>query len=303
MDVFKLRVVVGDAQIELEGEGSLVHAIFQELRDNGIGKLATLQSPSGKNDEIVASRETNSKVVSIGAGQSSTEPPSSELPALNNVVLSGSPSTEAEWILIYAAYCSNQGSKTFTKEDLRDKYEETRRATPARSKNFVANLKSLIASKYISAINDTEFRMEKAGLEVAENIVRGDIKNTRSKTSQPQKKRMPVSYKIIDIGLSDDQRKSLKGFWDSHSHSTNIDKAVLTAYFAKKEKNIEAFSADLFFTILRNLGELTSFDLGSSIINAKNKKSYFDAEENAGEFRLNHIGEDHVTTLLSTSQQ
>lgn len=34
-DIFKLRVCVGNANIELEGEGELVHTIFSELRENG----------------------------------------------------------------------------------------------------------------------------------------------------------------------------------------------------------------------------------------------------------------------------
>ena len=35
-DIFKLRVCIGNANIELEGEGELVHTIFSELRENGL---------------------------------------------------------------------------------------------------------------------------------------------------------------------------------------------------------------------------------------------------------------------------
>ena len=34
-DIFKLRVDVGTSHIELEGEGTLVHTIFSELREQG----------------------------------------------------------------------------------------------------------------------------------------------------------------------------------------------------------------------------------------------------------------------------
>ena len=39
-DIFKLIVCIGNANIELEGEGELVHTIFSELRENGLGNLS-----------------------------------------------------------------------------------------------------------------------------------------------------------------------------------------------------------------------------------------------------------------------
>ena len=36
-DIFKLKVCIGNANIELEGEGNLVHTIFSELREDGLG--------------------------------------------------------------------------------------------------------------------------------------------------------------------------------------------------------------------------------------------------------------------------
>lgn len=39
-DIFKLKVCIGDANVELEGNGDLVHTIFVELRENGLGKLS-----------------------------------------------------------------------------------------------------------------------------------------------------------------------------------------------------------------------------------------------------------------------
>lgn len=39
MSDFKLNVSIGDVSIQLEGEGSLVQTIFNELRENGLGEL------------------------------------------------------------------------------------------------------------------------------------------------------------------------------------------------------------------------------------------------------------------------
>ena len=43
-DIFKLKVCIGNANIELEGEGNLVHTIFSELREDDLGKLSKFSS-------------------------------------------------------------------------------------------------------------------------------------------------------------------------------------------------------------------------------------------------------------------
>lgn len=47
-DIFKLKVCIGNANIELEGEGNLVHTIFSELREDGLGKLSKFSSCGDK---------------------------------------------------------------------------------------------------------------------------------------------------------------------------------------------------------------------------------------------------------------
>lgn len=168
MSDFKLKITIGNAQIELEGEGELVHTIFQELRKTGLGNISPL---------VRAERHTalSENTTQNNSGELPNEPADSitpsgptsgfEVPSLNNVVLQGRPKKESKWMLIYAAYASNWGEILFTREDLRSKYNEAKRATETRSKNFATNLRSLSASNYISAVNDTQFRMECVGLE------------------------------------------------------------------------------------------------------------------------------------------
>ncbi|NLH45115.1 MAG: hypothetical protein GX451_03165 [Acholeplasmataceae bacterium] len=300
METFKLKVSVGNAEINLEGDGELVHIIFQELKESGLGKLApsaiNYQPATTYNDIIENTCENNQKSDDL----SDHTPPSQtqELPTLENVVLQGTPKTESDWLLIYAVYCSEQGKTLFTKDDLRTKYNETNRMTDARSKNFMTNVKSLVSSKYISAVNANEFRLENDGLVKAKAILNGSGDSTKSKRngSTNKKKALPT-YKMLDLDLSPDQRSSLKAFWTQHNHSANIDKSVLIAFWLNKETAINNFTVDHFFSILRTLDENASFDLASAISNAKNKKSYFIPDSSNGSFKLTHIGEDHVKTL------
>ena len=161
MEGFKLKVSVGGAQIELEGSGDQVVALFQELREKGLGVLGE-EMPLEK-EKIKEQKEE----IPAKTSTEMEEEPEIQKPHLQNIVMQGLPKTEVEWLLIYAVYCSKWGKELFTKEDLRQKYVETERSTETRRKNFSANVKSLVSKRYISVVDNRRFRMEKAGLEKA----------------------------------------------------------------------------------------------------------------------------------------
>ena len=305
METFKLKVTYGDAQIELEGKEDMVHTILRELCNNGLG---VLQTPVKKDEPALC--DSNSP---LGKLQSETDPtpetvssPSTdELPTLETVVLKGGPKTEIEWLLLYAFYCSNSGASLFTRDNLRSKYEETNRFTLARGKNFAVNIKSLVSNGYISAVNANDFRIELGGQLKAKEILQNTSlgKGDKTKSKNTQSKKAPASYKLLELGLSEGDRQSFKKYYNEHNHTSNIDKAVLGAYWLKKEKSIDVFSADHLFTLLRTIEEPTSFDLAASIKNAKNLKTYFIAGTESGIYSIHHIGEDHIKKLKQKDNQ
>lgn len=305
MEIFKLKVSIGNAEIELEGEASLVHTIFNEIREEGLGALNVVAMKQLREKEVndnsnADSIQLDEMEANYHNGQSLEQP--EILPALKNIVLQGTPKTEAEWLLVYSTYCSNQGTRLFTKEDLRAKYEETNRMNESRGKNFTTNLKSLVNNKYISAVNDSDFRIENGGLTKARAIIfeTEDNKKTKRSKTNNTRKASTAKYNIIELALSEEDRSSLRIFWDEYDHSSNMDKAVLISFWLKNKKNIKDFTPDIFFTLLRTLEESASFDLLSSITNAKTKKNYFISGSSAGTYTLNHIGEDHVKALKLT---
>lgn len=301
MSDFKLKIVIGDAQIELEGEGELVHTIFQEIKDSGLGKFTSLVQDGHK--DAVRPSATSPSDANKGVSDSSEESSAPKLPLLQDVVLQGKPKTEVEWLLIYAAYASNWGSNLFTREDLRVKYTETKRITPTRNKNFATNFKSLSIAQYISANNDTEYRLTQMGVQKAKDIVLGESPSKKAnKPAGSTSKRTLSTYKIVDIGLSSEDRIQFKDFWIQHDHTSNMNKAVLAAYWLKSKKSVVDFTADHLFTMLRTIEESASFDLLSAIKNAKKDKSYFILGSAKGSYTLTHIGEDHVK-LLEISQK
>lgn len=301
MSDFKLKITIGNAQIELEGEGELVHTIFQELRETGLGNISPLvcaerHTSLGENTTQSDSCELPNKPADSITPSGSAS--GFEAPSLNNVVLQGRPKKESEWMLIYAAYASNWGEALFTREDLRSKYSETKRTTETRSKNFAANLKSLSASNYISAVNDTQFRIERAGLEKAEDILSGSLEAKKvSKRNGVSVKHTTPTYELLELGLSTEDRIQITDFWERHDHSSYINKAVLAAYWLKENKAIIDFTPNHLFTVLRTVNEGTSFDLLAAIANGKRTKNYFANGSSARSYTITHIGEDYIKKL------
>ena len=302
MSDFKLKIIIGDAQIELEGEGELVHTMFQELKESGLGNISPLvhtKAQSVQNCEVSKSSSNESTTALLAEEPAVVgEASDFELPPLNSVVMQGLPQKESEWMLIYALYASNCGKGVFSKEDLRAKYEESNRVTQSHSNHFIENLRTLLSLKYISAVSQTDYRMEQTGIQKARTILSGTSEGQNGqKSRRASRKRNPQKYLFLELNLSEAERTQFKKFWNGHKHTSNIDKAVLTAYWLKAKKNIEGFTPDHLFTMLRTIEEGASFDLLAAITNAKKDRNYFSLGSAPKTYNLTHIGEDHVKQL------
>jgi|GEM_PF-1019911 len=297
MSELKIKVTWDGMAIELEGETESVKEIFNSLKESGMGNMGQC----GKKAVDVSTNNTetireNENTVVIGE-EDFEEMGQPEIPTLSNVVLAGGPRTESEWILIYAFYISEQGAKLFSRDDLRQCYKDTNRYTATRSKNFSSNIKILISEKLISAVNQTDFRIERKGIELALGIICGEIegkslKVTKKKTSK-FKSSTTDTYSLVELNLSQDERNMLAEFYTTHAPANNQDKTVVIAKWLKDTKGIVDVDKDIIFTVLRSLGESTSFDIAKALHNAKNLKSYYVLTD-TGKFKITHIGEDHV---------
>lgn len=297
MSELKIKVTWDGMAIELEGETESVKEIFNSLKESGMGHMGqfgkrTVNIPMINAEKI--SEDENLVGINVDDCEENGQP---DIPTLSNVVLAGGPRTEYEWVLVYAFYSSEQGRKFFSRDDLRQCYKDTNRYTEARSKNFSSNVKTLISEKLISAVNQNDFRIERKGLELATRIIRGEIEekngNTIKKKSSKSKSSSTETYSLVELNLSQDERNMLTEFYTTHSPANNQDKTVVIAKWLKDIKDIDEINKDIIFTVLRTLGESTSFNINQTLLNAKNQKSFFTSSE-AGKFKINHIGEDHV---------
>ena len=181
-DIFKLKIDIGSVHIELEGASNCVHAIFSEIRAQGLGKLSIPNYINDNDDNLEIKKEEKELLKDVqlteNKRKSITSENTSELPNINEIVIKDIPQTECEWIIIYALYCSENVTKTFTMEDIRQMYRNTNRYTDSRNKNFATNFKKCVNDNYFSCINDKDFMAGKYNFYGAKGSVinNGNIK-------------------------------------------------------------------------------------------------------------------------------
>ena len=246
-EVFKLKICLGEASVELEGEGNLVHSILLELREDGLGKLSESSSIQPrvelpKEDIVTPTSDGNSKEAIL----EQTNVPY-DLPSIDTIVIKNLPKTEAEWILIYALFASDQGSKTFSENDLREMYHSSGRWNESRGKNFSANLKKAVMIDWLSSVNDSTYSLLDAGISKAHEILQRVAKGGPAKKTASSPK---STYKLIELGLDEGKRQDIKQYLLSFPSVNNMDRAVLIAY-KLAQFGITDFNENSIFTALR----------------------------------------------------
>lgn len=297
-NVLKLKVCVGDANIELEGDGDLVHTIFSELRESGLGKLSASISVRPKTEPP---KEAESVVIPVAdknneKSSDRQQMEASTLPNIDTVVIKDLPKTEAEWILIYALYASKQGTKVFTENDLRQEYQDSSRWNDSRRKNFAANIKKAVTSDWFKIVNDSNYSLLPAGKEKAYEILQRAADSNGSKKSKKATNSGKATYNVIELGLDERQRQEIKQYLLSFPSVTHMDRAVLIAY-KLAQYGIAEFDENTIYTALRIADLRASYDLKSSLTNGKTKKNFFVSSDTAGMYKLHHLGEDRAKEL------
>ena len=235
-DIFKLRVCIGNANIELEGEGELVHTIFSELRENGLGNLSVSVDTHQVSQNVVDNK------IDITQGENDRQVDESEqirtgsikLPNIKDIVMKDLPKTETEWLLIYALYASEEGTSAFTAETLRQLYHDSNRFTETRNKNFSTNLKKAVTSDWFVAINNTDYVLSEVGKKAAYEILQRTVEKNSAKKVKKAVSTVKSSYEIKELDLDEEQRKEFKQYVLSFNSLNNMEKAVIIAYGLKK---------------------------------------------------------------------
>ena len=298
MSDFILKVNSDTANIELQGEGDLVYKIFQELKHEGLGQLSTLLSEPKQAKRKEPPKQEESASGDNDHGSNDNEYiGSQQYPSISDIVLKDAPKSETEWVLVYAFYASNFASTPVERETIRGMYHETNRYTEARNKNFATNIKNLSKNGWISALNNDSFIITNAGKTKVKEILFNKSSVSKKATTSNRRSGANVSYSLVDIGLTQEDRDNLNEFYGSYKDKakSKTDQILVLIYWANKNKLIDEFDTEIVFTLLRTVGENTSFHIPPTLNNMLSRNKYLKSGSTKGKYSITHIGEDRVT--------
>lgn len=167
MSELKIRVTLGNYNIELEGASEDVIAQFTDLKENGLGQIV---------DQFAnITKLTPTELQSINADTQDkllTSPKDGNNDhSLLDLAVKDIISSETEWIVIYAYYITNEGKTNFTRQDLIKKYEETNRKKQSAIKNLSVYINLNQKYGWLRKLNDTDYILLPTGVSKAQEIL------------------------------------------------------------------------------------------------------------------------------------
>lgn len=169
-------------------------------------------------------------------------------------------------------------------------------------RNYVSNNTDMIKEKDNYSLSISGREKAKVILEevfnddVTSNWDVSKIKSSGSRKSSPTK-----TYKVIELGLSEEQRQDLRDFYNRKSPNHQNEKILVIMYWLKENAEIEEFNVDEIYTSFNILGERSPKSI-ESVFNNTRKEGKLSRLEN-GNCEINHIGSDFVKFTLPKNQE
>ena len=109
------------------------------------------------------------------------------------------------------------------------------------------------------------------------------------------------SYKVVDIGLSPEQRVKYKEFYDEKKPANQNQQLLVAMYWLKKEANKPLLSKDEIYTGLKTVNARIPARISSVLSNLMLEGKV--VSEKDGNYSLTHIGEDFVNYDLPAKKK
>jgi hypothetical protein len=313
MENLRLKFKLHGLEFEIEGKEDIVRAEFSQFKEYITGQLLP------KINVVTPANALNyNKPLTEGSEipiEDITSIQDSDFPILQEVVKRDLPKNEPDWILIYCFYASKFGEKSFTEQDIKKLYEDTKRKSLNRQKNFIKNFNSVLNKQYIKNLNETEFLVKEKGIKQAATILSGQIKieeqknKRKTKGGKPKnektgkKSSQPSSFKLLrDLNLHPDNEISLNDFAATLNYKSNNDKILLVVYYLQETLKIDKISIDHIYTGFDNLGEKIPKSLYQQISDTKNKNGWLNFD-NMEDIKVSIQGRNHVKLHLKKKLQ
>lgn len=318
MGNLKIKLKYKSFEIELEGEEATVQAEFKDIKQNGLGNVVNgvdISEPSYIIEtvprQIQSSNGITEEVITVS--------PATNIPSLKDVIMKQLPSSEREWILVYAHYSSNGGNTSFTSKNILEHYESTKRKTASRHANMSQNIKALFGKSYFSALNDDEYMLTDEGKHAATEILTRKHSISTSQTKPTSKTPVKSSKKasdesgtkaakkagsankfevLKDLNFRPKGKTSLIDFIKSYEVKSNADRIVVIIHYLNEELGINTVTGNHIYSGFWELKCKIPTAFYQIITNTKTREKFLDFSK-ITDIKLSIQGHNHVRLYMN----
>lgn len=173
-DIQAMKEKIQKLEIQLIEKDEVISNLSENIEPEKLEeqKEKSESKPTSRTKRKSSSKSKQSELKKEEQQKSETRHPElKEYPIMKDIVIRDLAKTEREWILIFALYSSDYGTKVFTREDIVTKYDESNRKTNSRIANLSNNLKSMVKSGQVKFVNDDDMLLTDSGKEIAIEIL------------------------------------------------------------------------------------------------------------------------------------
>jgi hypothetical protein len=246
--------------------------------------------------EIIIKDEKNTE------SQNASPTLSTEYPALKAIAMKNLPSSETEWIVVYAFYASNYGEKIFDRENIINNYIESNRYNKTSTKRDLSKcMTRAVVQGFINPLQ-TGYSMLDTGIEKAKEIIsRTSSANPKTskrfkKTTKEEETGEEVKDKkakkstastgrslkrLTDIDFHPTGKDSLDKFYKAFTVKNDNERNLLFVYYLSETLKISTIKNDHLYTCYDELGLRIPENMQSCIYNTKTRTGWIGTNDNS----------------------
>lgn len=289
MGNLRIKLKYKSFEIELEGDKDTVQSEFKDIKENGLGNI--VMGVDMSETTYLVEQPENGLPKQIAQAES-IDFTDSNIPSLKDILMKQLPSSEREWILVYAYYGTEFGIKPFTGKTILEAYESTKRKTASRHANMSQNIKALFNKGYFSALNDEEFILTTDGKHQANEIItrthstplkqkKPKGKASKSKDSANKKSKTSGSkFEVLkDLNLRPTDKISLTDYVKNYEIKSNGDRVIVIVNYLKEILKIDKVTINHLYTAFFVLKCRIPASFYQVVVNTKSRSNWIDFDK------------------------
>jgi len=221
-----------------------------------------------------------------------------EYPSLIAIAMNNLPSSETEWIVVYAFYASNYGKEIFSRENILNQYKESKRYDKqTTNRDLSTYIKRAVNAGFINPLQ-SGYSILPAGTEKAKEIIsRTSSSSPKAKVSSKAKKanednttengvvngkkisKLSKTLKrLTNINFEPIGKESLKDFFTKYTPANDNERNLLFVHYLQNVLEINEITFDHIYSCYDILGLRISENLPQTIRNTASKTGWIETK-------------------------